>query len=134
MTFVGVGVALVVINTELGLCTLSVAIPLAIATVIFRQKAARLYSMSRERIAIVNADFQESLSGVRESQAFVHEDAAMAQFHRLGRSYLEHACRRAAAGRDVLPVRAVHVRGGRCDRARRRRAADRRPDTSRRAR
>src|SRR5580698_5168497 len=89
VTFVGVGVALVLINTELGLCTLSVAIPLAVATVIFRQKAARLYSMSRERIAIVNADFQESLSGVRESQAFVHEGAAMAQFHRLGRRYLD---------------------------------------------
>ncbi len=89
VTFVGVGVALVVINAELGLCTLSVAIPLAIATVVFRQKAARLYSSSRERIAIVNADFQESLSGVRESQAFVHEGAAMAQFHRLGRSYLD---------------------------------------------
>jgi ATP-binding cassette subfamily B protein len=89
VTFVGVGVALIVINVELGLCALSVTIPLAIATVIFRQKAARLYSMSRERIAIVNADFQESLSGVRESQAFVHEGAAMAQFHRLGRSYLD---------------------------------------------
>jgi ATP-binding cassette subfamily B protein len=89
VTFVGVGVALVIINAELGLWTLSVAIPLAVATVVFRQKAARLYSMSRERIAIVNADFQESLSGVRESQAFVHEDAAMAQFHRLGRAYLD---------------------------------------------
>ncbi len=89
VTFIGVGVALVVINTELGLCTLSVAIPLAVATVIFRRKAARLYSVSRERIAIVNADFQESLSGVRESQAFVHEGAAMARFHRLGRSYLD---------------------------------------------
>ncbi|MFZ0179936.1 MAG: ABC transporter ATP-binding protein, partial [Candidatus Dormiibacterota bacterium] len=89
VTFIGVGVALVVINTELGLCTLSVAVPLAAATVVFRQKAARLYSISRERIAIVNADFQESLSGVRESQAFVHEGAAMAQFHRLGRSYLD---------------------------------------------
>jgi len=89
VTFVGVGVALVIINAELGLWTLSVAIPLAVATVVFRQKAARLYSMSRERIAIVNADFQESLSGVRESQAFVHEDAAIAQFHRLGRAYLD---------------------------------------------
>ena len=89
VTFVGVGVALVIINTDLGLCTLSVAVPLALATVVFRKKAARLYSMSRERIAIVNADFQESLSGVREAQAFVHEDAANAQFHRLGRRYLE---------------------------------------------
>ena len=89
VTFVGVGVALVLINTDLGLCTLSVAVPLAIATAIFRTKAARLYSLSRERIAIVNADFQESLSGVRESQAFVHEGATMAQFHRLGRAYLD---------------------------------------------
>ncbi|HEY2302218.1 MAG TPA: ABC transporter ATP-binding protein, partial [Acidimicrobiales bacterium] len=60
VTFVGVGVALVLINPELGLCTLAVTVPLAIATVIFRRKAARLYDISRERIAIVNADFQES--------------------------------------------------------------------------
>jgi ATP-binding cassette subfamily B protein len=89
VTFVGVGVALVAINTELGFATLAVVVPLAIATVIFRRKAARLYDLSRERIAIVNADFQESLSGVREAQAFVHEGATKARFHRLGREYLE---------------------------------------------
>ena len=50
-------------------------VPLAVATVVFRRRAARLYDLSRDRIAIVNADFQESLSGVRESQAFVHEAA-----------------------------------------------------------
>jgi ATP-binding cassette, subfamily B, bacterial len=89
VTFVGVGCALVVINLELGLCTLSVVVPLAVATVIFRRKAARLYDLSRERIAIVNADFQESLSGVRVSQAFVHRDETVAHFQRLGRDYLE---------------------------------------------
>jgi ATP-binding cassette subfamily B protein len=89
VTFVGVGVALVLINPVLGLCTLTVVIPLAIATVIFRRKAAVLYDSARERIAIVNADFQESLSGVRESQAFVHEDATKARFHRLGKNYLD---------------------------------------------
>ena len=89
VTFVGVGVALVLINTELGLCTLAVIVPLAVATVVFRRKASVLYDLSRERIAIVNADFQESLSGVRESQAFVHEDETMRRFHRLGHHYLE---------------------------------------------
>jgi ATP-binding cassette, subfamily B, bacterial len=79
----------VVISPVLGLCTLSVAIPLAVATIVFRRKAARLYSLSRERIAIVNADFQESLAGVRESQAFVHESAASQQFHCLGYAYLD---------------------------------------------
>jgi ATP-binding cassette, subfamily B, bacterial len=89
VTFVGVGVALVIFNTELGLCAMSVVLPLAAATVVFRRKAARLYDISRERIAIVNASFQESLSGVREAQAFVHEDATISHFHSLGRNYLE---------------------------------------------
>jgi ATP-binding cassette subfamily B protein len=89
VTFVGVGVALVALNVELGLCTLSVVVPLAIATVIFRRKAARLYDLSRERIAIVNADFQESISGVRVSQAFVHQAETIKRFHGLGRDYLE---------------------------------------------
>jgi ATP-binding cassette subfamily B protein len=88
VTFIGVGVALLVINVPLGLCTLTVVIPLGIATVVFRRRAARLYDQSRERIAIVNADFQESLSGVRESQAFVHERRTIARFHQLGRDYL----------------------------------------------
>ncbi len=72
--------------------------PLAIATVVFRRRAARLYDLSRERIAIVNADFQESLSGVRESQAFVHEAATMEHFHGLGRDYLESRLGGPAAG------------------------------------
>jgi ATP-binding cassette subfamily B protein len=88
VTFIGVGVALVVINLDLGLITLSVVVPLALATVWFRRRASRLYDLSRERIAVVNADFQESLSGVRESQAFVHEAATMQRFHHLGESYL----------------------------------------------
>ncbi len=88
-TFLGVGVALLVVNVELALVTLSVIVPLAVATVWFRRSAARLYDLSRERIAAVNADFQESLSGVRESQAFGHEDATIARFHSLGSSYLQ---------------------------------------------
>jgi ATP-binding cassette, subfamily B, bacterial len=88
-TFLGVGVALLTINFELGLLTLLVVLPLAAATVAFRRRAATLYDQSRERIAIVNADFQESLSGVREAQAFVHEAATVEHFHGLGRRYLD---------------------------------------------
>ncbi len=88
VTFVGVGVAVVLINAELGLCMLTVVVPLAVATVIFRRKAARLYDLARDRIAIVNADFQESLSGVRESQAFTHEKETGKRFHRIGHDYL----------------------------------------------
>jgi ATP-binding cassette, subfamily B, bacterial len=89
VTFVGVGVALLVVNVELGLWTLTVIVPLAIATVIFRRLSARLYDIARDRIAVVNAEFQENLSGVREAQAFVHERVTILDFHELGRQYLD---------------------------------------------
>lgn len=88
-TFFGVGVALLVLNLELGLATLAVVIPLAVATVVFRRRSGALYDQARDRIAIVNADFQESLSGVREAQAAVHELETERRFRRLGDDYLE---------------------------------------------
>ena len=89
VTFAGVGTALVIFNAELALCVFAVVVPLAIATVMFRRKAAGLYDQSRDRIAVVNADFQESLAGVRESQAFVHEGLTVARFQGFGQRYLE---------------------------------------------
>ncbi|MCL2393164.1 MAG: ABC transporter ATP-binding protein/permease [Acidimicrobiaceae bacterium] len=89
VTFVGVGIALLVLNPTLGAWTLTVVVPLAFATVAFRRRAASLYDLARERVAVVNADFQESIAGIRESQAFVHEDETIARFHRIGRDYLE---------------------------------------------
>ncbi len=88
-TFFGVGVALLIMNFELGLATLTVVIPLALATVAFRRRSAALYDQARDRIAIVNADFQESLSGVREAQAATHEAETERRFRSLGADYLE---------------------------------------------
>jgi ATP-binding cassette subfamily B protein len=107
VTFVGVGAALLLVNLQLGLCTLTVVIPLAIATVIFRRRAEVLYDLARERIAIVNADFQESLSGGADQAALPRSGCQL--------SRLPHC--RSAPGRDVLPVRPVPVRHCRCDRA-----------------
>nr|WP_277348503.1 ABC transporter ATP-binding protein [Planctomonas sp. JC2975] len=88
VTFVGVGIALVIVDAPLGLAVLTIVIPLALATLWFRRRSSKLYDLSRERIAIVNAAFQESLSGVRESQAFTHEQATMRRFHGHGSAYL----------------------------------------------
>jgi ATP-binding cassette, subfamily B, bacterial len=88
-TFFGVGVALLILNFELGAATLSVIIPLAFATVVFRRRSGVLYDEARDRIAIVNADFQESLSGVREAQAFTHEEETGRHFRKLGNDYYE---------------------------------------------
>ena len=127
-TFFGVGVALLVLNFELGLATLAVVVPLAFATVAFRRRSAVLYDQARDRIAIVNADFQESLSGVREAQAAVHEAETGRRFRGLGARLSGGARRRPAAGLDLLPLRPVPLLAGRRDRAR-----GRRPDGPRRA-
>jgi ATP-binding cassette, subfamily B, bacterial len=89
VTFAGVGVALLLMDLELALWTMTVIVPLAIATVLFRRVTNRLYDVVREALAVVNADFQESLSGIREAQAFVHEDRTVERFHRLGRRYYD---------------------------------------------
>ncbi len=89
VTFVGVGVALLLLDVELALWTLLVVIPLAVATIIFRRITNRLYDAVRESLAVVNADFQESLSGLREAQAFAHEVPTVERFHALGLRYFE---------------------------------------------
>jgi ATP-binding cassette, subfamily B, bacterial len=89
VTFAGVGVALLLLDLDLALWTLTVVVPLAIATVFFRRVTNRLYDHVREALAVVNADFQESLSGIREAQAFVHEGTTIDRFHGLGRRYFD---------------------------------------------
>ena len=118
VTFVGVGIALVVINPWLGLCTLTVVVPLSIATVLFRRRAARLYDLSRERIGIVNADFQESLCRGARVAGF--------RARRTDRTAFPHVRPRvpgvegggAASGGDLFPLRAVPVWHRRRHRAR----------------
>ena len=61
-------------NPQLALVTGLVLPPLIIATLWFRRQSSKAYETARERIAAVNANLQEGLSGVRVSQAFVREE------------------------------------------------------------
>jgi ATP-binding cassette subfamily B protein len=88
-TLLGVAVAMLAWNVELGLVTLTVVAPLAVATILYRRLSARAYGKARDRIAVVNASMQESLSGVRESQAFVRERRNQADFRQLAGGYLD---------------------------------------------
>src|SRR3954451_13545758 len=103
VTFVGVGVALLLLDLELALWTLLVVIPLVVATVFFRRVTTRLYDHVRETLAVVNADFQESLSGIREAQAFVHEGPTVERFHHLGRRYFDARLRAQRAIATYFP-------------------------------
>ncbi|HET9729571.1 MAG TPA: ABC transporter ATP-binding protein [Acidimicrobiia bacterium] len=87
VTFFGVGVALVVMNPRLAAVTAVILPPLAVATVWFRAQSSRAYESARERIAAVNANLQEGLSGVRVSQAFVREERNEKQFAEIAAGY-----------------------------------------------
>ena len=126
VTFVGVGIALVFMNPQLALITR--VDPAAadhrddLVPVRSRRKA---YEIARERIAAVNANLQEGLSGVRVSQAFVREERNQEVFDRDRGRLPRRARARAAARRDLLPVRRLPLRHRRVRRARRRQRARR---------
>jgi ATP-binding cassette subfamily B protein len=89
VSFVGVGIALTIMNPQLALVTAAVLPPLVVATVWFRRQSSKAYEAARERIAAVNANLQEGLSGVRVSQAFARERRNEQQFEDVARGYLE---------------------------------------------
>ena len=73
VTFVGITVALLAINLELGLVVLATLPVMAVATVIFRAKSTKAYHEAREKVGIVNADLQENVAGMRVTQAYRRE-------------------------------------------------------------
>lgn len=70
VTFFGILVVLVVIDVELALVVFATLPVLIVGTVFFRRKSVKAYELARERISVVNADLQESVSGLRIVQAF----------------------------------------------------------------
>jgi ATP-binding cassette subfamily B protein len=87
VTFIGIGILLFIMNPRLALVTSLIIPPLVIATMWFRRSSSRAYENARERIAAVNANLQEGLSGVRVSQAFVREERNQENFDEIAAGY-----------------------------------------------
>ncbi|MGY0067463.1 ABC transporter ATP-binding protein [Streptomyces sp. QTS137] len=73
VTFFGIMAALLVIDVQLALVVFATLPPLIIATYFFRRASVKAYELARERVSAVNADLQESVSGLRIVQAFGRE-------------------------------------------------------------
>jgi ATP-binding cassette, subfamily B, bacterial len=80
LTFVGAIAILASMNAQLALVVLAVVPPLVLATAVFRRRSARAYGEVRDRIAAVNANLAESVSGIRVAQAFAREQRNMDGF------------------------------------------------------
>ncbi len=87
LTCSGVLGALYLLDARLSLAAFGI-LPLLIAgTVVFRRLSAKAYLQARERISATNANLQESLSGVRVTQAHSGEQRALSHFSELSRGY-----------------------------------------------
>ncbi|WP_205020458.1 ABC transporter ATP-binding protein [Streptomyces sp. HB132] len=73
VTFFGITVVLLVLDVQLALVVFATLPVLIVGTFFFRRKSVKAYELARTRISVVNADLQESVSGLRIVQAFRRE-------------------------------------------------------------
>lgn len=88
-TLFGVAVILFVMNWRLALAVMCILPPLVVATLWFRRASERAYARVREKIAAVLAHLQESISGIRVSQAFTQEDRNRSEFREIAVEHLD---------------------------------------------
>ncbi len=81
VTFVGIGVVLVVLDVRLALAVFAVTLPLIIATRIYQRLSRPAYDRQRDAIAAVLTDLTENLAGARVTQAFVRQAHNRRRFH-----------------------------------------------------
>ncbi|HEY1915635.1 MAG TPA: ABC transporter ATP-binding protein [Streptosporangiaceae bacterium] len=127
LSFFGVMAALLIINVRLGLTVLTIIPLLIVATIWFRAKSAKAYSVARDRVSVVNADLQENVAGLRVTQAYRRERRNQERFAGRSSSYLSARLRSqryialyfpfvqtlsTVAGALVLVVAAGQVRNG----------------------
>ncbi len=87
VTFFGIMVALLVIDLQLALVVFATLPVLVIGTYFFRKSSVKAYELARERVSVVNADLQESVSGLRIVQAFRREHSGAERFAERSHSY-----------------------------------------------
>jgi ATP-binding cassette subfamily B protein len=85
----GILAAMFLLDARLALVTLAVGPVLILATNLFRVKVREAYRDIRGRVARINANLQESLTGIRVIQLFNQEPRAFGRFEKVNREHME---------------------------------------------
>ena len=88
-SLLGITVAILLLNWQLGLVTLSVVPLIGLATAIFRRKARDSYRRVRIAIAKINAYLQEHITGMSVVQLYNRERKSFKKFDRINREHLQ---------------------------------------------
>jgi ATP-binding cassette subfamily B protein len=104
VTFIGSAGILLVMNLRLGLATIVAVLPLLALSRWFQKRSDVAFLAARERVATVNAQFQEGLSGVRVAQAYAREARNGDDFERTAAELRDARKRTAWLGSVYFPV------------------------------
>ncbi|MFD6215450.1 ABC transporter ATP-binding protein, partial [Nocardia salmonicida] len=87
ITLIGVAIGLFFIDAGLAAVVLVAVAPMVLATLAFRRVSSVAYTVSRERVSVVNAGFQENIAGLRAVQAARNEPTAARRFAEYSHRY-----------------------------------------------
>ncbi len=88
LTLVGIACVMIIMNARLALLTLTVVPVLGVVMFIWQQYALRAFVKVRRVIAVVNAQLQEGISGVRVIQSLSREKVNLGQFDTVNKAHL----------------------------------------------
>jgi ATP-binding cassette, subfamily B, multidrug efflux pump len=89
LVLVGITIAILVMNWQLGLVTLSVIPLIGLATAVFRVKARDSYRRVRIAIAKINAYLQEHITGMSVVQLYNRERKSFRKFDAINQEHLQ---------------------------------------------
>ena len=87
--FIGTMVILLNIHTGLALCAAASLPFMLVFAYVYNGKLKKAFKRNRDRIADINAQLEDSLSGVRVVKSFGNEDAEMGKFQSGNNAFLE---------------------------------------------
>ncbi len=88
LTLIGIAVVMIMMNARLALLTLTVVPVMGIAIFIWQRYARRAFTRARRAIAVVTAQLQEGISGVRVTQSLSREEVNLERFDDINRANL----------------------------------------------
>lgn len=87
VSLLGAVSVLAFMSSRLVIVPLAALPPLLVATVYFQRYSGRAYGKAREKIAVVNANFQEGVSGLKVNQAYSQQTRSSKRFRHVARDY-----------------------------------------------
>ncbi len=104
LTLVGIACVMIIMNAQLALLTLTVVPVLGIVIFMWQKHARRAFIRVRRAIAVVNAQLQEGISGVRVTQSLSREDINFEQFDNVNKSHLSANIDAAKLTSVMMPI------------------------------